>query len=149
VNLQDVKSGLIVKTVTELGDTRGMFITPMCLERRRPNAVGTTLHWVPGHGGDVWWVKHEDGQVAPYVFNEFELAEQETVKNGVNMEGMTQKKKIHYALSLATEPLLAADLSVITGIHMQSLTTTLKKMVDAKEIKRTNKNGGSWLYSKL
>ena len=42
---------------------------------REPNKIGTVMGLVAGHGGDVWWVKHEDGTVSAYMFTEFETIE--------------------------------------------------------------------------
>lgn len=47
------------------------------LECRRPSAKGTIRGWVPGHGGDVWWVEHEDGTVGAYCFDELEFTPEE------------------------------------------------------------------------
>lgn len=53
----------------------GILVKPYLLEARRPKAKGETCGIVPGHGGDVYWVRHEDGQVAAYGWWEFELDE--------------------------------------------------------------------------
>jgi len=76
MDLQNVKIGLRVK-VTELGPVAGMMIKPHILENRKQGAVGVIHDWVPGHGGDVWWVIHDGPEgaepvYAPYVFNEIE-----------------------------------------------------------------------------
>ena len=62
------------KIVTDkvLGSTAGIFVRPLYLEARRPNAKGTIKNWVAGHGGDVYWVEHEDGAIAVYGWMEFE-----------------------------------------------------------------------------
>ena len=70
----DVKPDLRVKT-TKLGDTKGMTISPKHLNVRREGVVGTVKSYVPGHGGDVWFVQHDSGdEVGAYVFNEMEPA---------------------------------------------------------------------------
>jgi hypothetical protein len=33
--------------------------------------TGILIQWVPGHGGDVWYVKHENGDIAVYSIEEF------------------------------------------------------------------------------
>jgi hypothetical protein len=67
----DVKSGLRVR-ITHLGNTQGMVIHGRYLRTRRLGATGRTIGWIPGHGGDVWGVEHDDGTVAAYCINEFE-----------------------------------------------------------------------------
>jgi len=71
MNLNEVKTGLHVRTVGDLGDTEGMLIAKKHLDARRPYAVGVVWGYVPGHGGDVWWIKHEDGTIGAYMYDEF------------------------------------------------------------------------------
>ncbi len=72
MNLNNVKVGLQVKVV-KLGDTKGMLIKPQHLDVRQVGITGTITGYVPGHGGDVWWVKHDESDnVGAYVFDEFE-----------------------------------------------------------------------------
>ena len=54
----------------------GILVKPHHLEARRPNAKGVVRGWVSGHGGDVYWVQHEDESVGAYGFWEFELEEE-------------------------------------------------------------------------
>lgn len=65
-----------VHTHPELGTTKGMVAMPTVLSNRRASASGTIHGIVPGHGGDVYWVRHDDGTTAPYHFDEFELSEE-------------------------------------------------------------------------
>ena len=70
----DVKPGLRVKTI-KLGNITGMFIVPKHLDVRREGVVGTIKDYVPGHGGDVWFVQHEGtDEVGAYIFTEMETA---------------------------------------------------------------------------
>ncbi len=71
MNLNDVKTKLKVK-ITRLESTTGMLIKKEYLDNRKLGAVGEIVNWVPGHGGDVWWVKHDSGEVAAYCFTEFD-----------------------------------------------------------------------------
>lgn len=72
MNCNDVKPGLCV-TVAKLGSTDGMTIAPKHLAVRRVGTVGTVSGYVPGHGGDVWWVKHSGSEdVGAYCFDEIE-----------------------------------------------------------------------------
>ncbi len=74
MNLDAVKSGIRVKT-TALGDTKGMLIKEKHLEVRREGLTGTVKSYVPGHGGDVWFVQHDNSEeVGAYCFTEFEPA---------------------------------------------------------------------------
>ncbi len=68
-----INNGMKVRTVSHLGSTPIAYVPQYRLDLRRPNALGTVRGWVGGHGGDVWWVMHEDLSVAPYMFSEFEL----------------------------------------------------------------------------
>lgn len=72
MELNKVKIGLRVK-ITRLEDTKGMMIKRQHLDVRTVGARGEVIGYVPGHGGDVWWIRHNDGAVGAYVFNEFEL----------------------------------------------------------------------------
>jgi hypothetical protein len=77
MDCNDVKPGLRVRTnakVAEPGATTGMLIKPEYLEARKVGAVGTVHSYVAGHGGDVWFVDHEDGSVGAYGFPELDAA---------------------------------------------------------------------------
>jgi len=77
MNVNDIKPGIWVKVHT-LGSTRGFLINPKNLGYRREGAVGQVMTWVPGHGGDVWWVQHHDNpdEIAPYGFPEIEQVDE-------------------------------------------------------------------------
>ena len=62
--------GMKIKTAMLLGSTAGMFIGRRNLDSRCPSADGILLDYVLGHGGDVWFVSHADGQVAAYSISE-------------------------------------------------------------------------------
>lgn len=71
---------IVTHATLNMGDndpdpTRGMLIRQEYLDARRPSMGGTIRGWVPGHGGDVYWVQNDDGGKAAYGFWEFELAE--------------------------------------------------------------------------
>jgi hypothetical protein len=76
-----LEDGTRVRTHAVLDDdTQGMIIAARHLEARRSNTVGVIAGYVAGHGGDVYWVRHSEGDaVAAYGFMEFEL-EPEPVK---------------------------------------------------------------------
>lgn len=71
------ENGSQVVTHDPLGSTAGMMVAAKHMECRRPGAKGTVRGWVPGHGGDVWWVEHEDGTVGAYCFDELEFTPEE------------------------------------------------------------------------
>jgi hypothetical protein len=49
---------------------RGFLVLPKHLDVRRPNEVGEYIGYVPGAGGDLWWIKHKDGTVGAYSTDE-------------------------------------------------------------------------------
>jgi hypothetical protein len=69
-----LKNGTRVRTHETLGSMRGMMPTVEQLEARKPNVAGE-IAGVAGGGGDIYWVKHDDGVLAPYCWSEFELAD--------------------------------------------------------------------------
>lgn len=71
MDCNDVKTGLRIR-ITNLGDTKGMLINSRHLDCRQKGITGTVDGYVPGHGGDVWFVKHDDGQVGAYSYTEME-----------------------------------------------------------------------------
>lgn len=66
-------NGTKVQIDPTLGSTGGMLIKQQYLDARKPGIAGTIKGWVAGHGGDVYWVEHEDGSVAAYGWSEFEV----------------------------------------------------------------------------
>lgn len=87
---EDIKPGLKVITAPGLNPTTGMLIDDKFLKQRKSNQKAIVYGYVPGHGGDVWWLLHdgattytkvmEDGShvqmydkefIAPYMFTEF------------------------------------------------------------------------------
>jgi hypothetical protein len=53
--------------VTRLGETSdAMMVDPKFLEGRAIGKAGIALGHVPGHGGDLHFVRHEDGTAAVY-----------------------------------------------------------------------------------
>lgn len=75
-DVNQMRAGMRVR-VAKLESTVGMLINPAALLRRKAGQTGTVLDWVPGHGGDVWWVTHDaadagDGLISAYCFTELE-----------------------------------------------------------------------------
>ena len=52
-------------------NTTGLWVTERHLNAMKL-AEGTVIGWVPGHGGDVWWVQHDDGSVGAYYYTDLE-----------------------------------------------------------------------------
>lgn len=75
--LTNPRPGLKIRTKSKLQETDGMMIAPKHLAQRRPDMPGVILDHVPGHGGDVWYVKHpgELGEVAA-VYSVAEMLEE-------------------------------------------------------------------------
>ena len=74
MELENIRIGMHVKVIADIG-TMGMFVKPKHLALRRVGATGTIIDYVPGHGGDVWWVRHDDNEgkdIAAYSFTELE-----------------------------------------------------------------------------
>lgn len=67
-----LEAGTKVLTHQVLEPTTGMMIRQDYLDARRPNAKATLGDVVPGHGGDIYWARHEDGSVAAYGWMDFE-----------------------------------------------------------------------------
>ena len=77
-----LSNGTLVRTHKALDSTRGMMISQRHLDARVADKPGKITGVVPGHGGDVYWVQHEEviGTVpAAYCFSEFELVVPEWV----------------------------------------------------------------------
>jgi hypothetical protein len=69
----DVKVGIRVKTTT-LGNTKGIFVRQHFIDARRAGVTGTVTGFVSGHGGDAWWVDHDDKTIGVYCPSELDLA---------------------------------------------------------------------------
>lgn len=70
--------GARVKTKEKLGATKGMLVSPRHILSRKTGAAGNYVGFVPGHGGDVWWVDHGGGDVAAYSYDELVLLEEQS-----------------------------------------------------------------------
>ena len=68
-------AGTPIITNAQLESTEGMFVVARHLDARKTNILGTIKGYVPGHGGDVYYVEHEPGDVAVYCYTEFEYAQ--------------------------------------------------------------------------
>lgn len=80
MDCNDVKPGMKVK-VGKLRGTKGVLIHHKHLVVRRAGVTGTVTGYVPGHGGDVWWVKHDDSDdTGAYSLTELEIVPTEPIK---------------------------------------------------------------------
>jgi hypothetical protein len=67
-------NGTKIVTNAKLDPTTGFLIAPKHLALRKPATSGEIYGVVGGHGGDVYWVRHEgDEYLAAYCYSEFEL----------------------------------------------------------------------------
>lgn len=73
--------GTLVKVHEALGAPTGILVKKETLDNRTPGVIGQICGIVPGHGGDVYWVKHggivnvEQSTGSAYGWWEFELVE--------------------------------------------------------------------------
>lgn len=49
---------------------RGFCVAQKHIDARKARSTGVYAGHVPGCGGDVWWVHHEDGTMGAYLFDE-------------------------------------------------------------------------------
>jgi hypothetical protein len=65
--------GAVVKVKAKIASPdscRAFFVVEKHIIARKAGALGQYAGWVPGAGGDVWWVRHDDGSVGAYMYNE-------------------------------------------------------------------------------
>jgi len=72
MDLNDIKVGLHVRTYNKLRSAIGFIVHEKYLDARSPNKRGEILGYIPGHGGDCWWIKHSNSTIGAYCFDEFE-----------------------------------------------------------------------------
>ena len=48
----------------------GFLVNQKHINSRRPKDKGIYVGWVAGGGGDLWWIKHDDGSVGCYLNTE-------------------------------------------------------------------------------
>lgn len=86
-----LKNGTKIVTTTVDDSTSGMMISPKFLQNRRTDMIGTIWGIVPGHGGDVYWVKHDNGEECAYGWWEFELANPDRMKAILKKHNLDEK----------------------------------------------------------
>lgn len=62
--------GDLVRTEINPSESGNAFLVSSKHQNARKSSEGTYKGYVPGCGGDVWWVEHEDGSVGAYLTNE-------------------------------------------------------------------------------
>lgn len=72
---QVLGTGTRIRTHSTLGSIVGLIVKTEYLSARRANAFAVIGGFVPGHGGDVYWARHDDSTVAVYGWPEFELVD--------------------------------------------------------------------------
>ncbi len=72
MDIKKVKPRLYVRTNTVLDRTTNIALGDQHLALRKPETTGMILRKVTGHGDKVWWVRHMNGDIAPYQPHEFE-----------------------------------------------------------------------------
>jgi hypothetical protein len=71
MNIEDTHTGIRVKTLPLLVDLAASAISGEQLGDRRGNSQGVVEGFVPGHRGDLWTVRHDDGATGAYHHDEF------------------------------------------------------------------------------
>lgn len=69
-----LEPGTEIVTHKTLGPTSGFLVGLLYLQHRTPNVKAKIAGIVGGHGGDLYWVTHDDGTQSVYCYTEFELA---------------------------------------------------------------------------
>ncbi len=68
----NLRSGLKVK-VTKLGKGEGLLVVPRHMQVRKEGVTGILHQFIPGHGGDGWFVVHDDtNEVGAYWIDELD-----------------------------------------------------------------------------
>ncbi len=62
----------ISEKIMESKETGGFLVKDKYIISRRPNQEGIYRGWVPGAGGDLWWIEHQDGTIGAYMYNELQ-----------------------------------------------------------------------------
>lgn len=72
---QVLAAGTRIRTHDVIDGNAGILVKKKYLNARRVSTEGNIAGFVPGHGhgGDVYWVVHDDDTVAVYGWEEFEL----------------------------------------------------------------------------
>ena len=55
-----------------LSNTSGFLVNEKYISTRKKDSIGEYAGFFPGTGGDIWGLKHENGDIAAYCFDELE-----------------------------------------------------------------------------
>jgi hypothetical protein len=138
--------GVRIKTTT-LGSTKGIFVRQHFLDARKAGVTGTVTGFVSGHGGDVWWVEHEDKTVGVYSVSELVVAEAPGHRRGSRVGQYDHLDPV--ALSLDMDKLAELLVRSNYGVHrfLSALVRTRKRLRSpggdrlAREIERLLEEG--------
>lgn len=86
MNANKIRAGMNIVTCNELSSAKGMLVDHTLTAARATYARGKVLGAVPGHGGDIWLVRHGPASIfgprfesrAVYSYNELLPASQPT-----------------------------------------------------------------------
>ncbi len=147
----EVKAELKVRT-TKLEDTQGMLIAQRHLSVRKEGITGTVLSYVPGHGGDVWFVKHDGtGEVGAYTFTELERVQY--VKNNKEQEGKeatwVREDTLDTKLGPGDLNMFRARNGLSNNKNLMAFDCNLLLTCALKIVKTMERNGGSITLSDI
>lgn len=60
----------IKKRIAPTEKCGGFLVKQEYLKARRPSEDAQYAGWVAGAGGDVWWIRHQDGSIGAYSYDE-------------------------------------------------------------------------------
>lgn len=114
MNCNHVKPKMLVR-ITKLGETIGYNVTSKHIDCRQIGLTGIVEGYVPGHGGEVWWVSHRDpghiGEMGAYAYDEFELVPIPAVGNPFSIP----KTKVHVEMPPVKTPKPKEELKFSTA----------------------------------
>lgn len=64
------RDGERVYVMAKLEELPGAFVAARFITSRQLDSKGICCGWVPGHGGDLHWVRHDDRTEAVYLCSE-------------------------------------------------------------------------------
>ena len=70
MKLNDIRIGIKVHII-KLESTSGMIVAQEHLNNRKLGLTGIVRCCVAGHGGDAWFIEHDDKSIGAYCFTEF------------------------------------------------------------------------------
>jgi len=71
--MDNFQKRLLFVRVARLESTDGFLVHPKHLRVRELNRTGVVKRYIPGHGGDCWFVQHNNQDIGAYSYTELEL----------------------------------------------------------------------------